>query len=310
MKKNKILNHLLVERINKIIVETSGINDELDSRIMDVANYIISQSKKEKNYKHEDNLSYYSGSLKDNLFNKDFVFYYTILKFNNEEEYNGYINKYGELNDGFWKDKDRYFIKLYLVLIDGRFNYRDFYDGIYHEVEHAFQTIKSGKDFGGENLNAYIRSKLRDKNIWERVIAEIIYATRKNEQDAMVNGMWGYVNSQLKQNAKYWDVDKLIIDSEASVWLKKLYDNIALILTNKDNEKLMKVIDYYSHNFDINYGRLLSITKKGIKAFEEKIAKVTRRLKQKHYNNVNEYISSRRIIGERGKKYCLRLIFD
>ena len=164
-----------------------------------------------------------------------------------------------------------------------------------------------GKDFGGDELNAFVKNNIRSNNVYDRILAETIYATRRAEQDAMVNGMWGYVKNKV-ENGSAFDVDKYIIESEACIWLNKLYENYNFIKNSKENPEFIKAISDYK-KFDINYGRLLYITKTGIKRFEEKIALVTRRIKQriiKEYH-VHYDIKPSKILTE-NTFYCLKIL--
>ena len=164
-----------------------------------------------------------------------------------------------------------------------------------------------GKDFGGDELNAFVKNNIHSNNVYDRILAETIYATRRAEQDAMVNVMYGYVKNKV-ENGSAFDVDKYIIESEACIWLNKLYENYNFIKNSKENPEFIKAISDYK-KFDINYGRLLYITKTGIKRFEEKIALVTRRIKQriiKEYH-VHYDIKPSKILTE-NTFYCLKIL--
>lgn len=302
---------LLIERINKIIQETSGINDELDYNVYSIAKEFTNYFQKNKNLKYDENgLKYMSKTIKKEIFNKNFNIECTCVYFDSKNDYQNYISKYGDFPNGFVDLKKYFYIKVFLISINGNFLYDDFYDSIYHEIEHPFQVTMMGKEFGGTDLNAYIRSKINSNNRYERIIAETIYATRHNEQDAMVNGMWDYIKYNIENDENFnGRIDKYIVNNEASIWLMKLYKNYAFILNNKDNQEFINALEKY-RIFNINYGRLISIVKYGIKRFEDKIALVTRKLKQRYIKEYHVHLDfkSNRILDEGKKQYCLTLI--
>lgn len=305
--KMNMMNKLLIERINKIIVETQGINDELDLFVYGVAKKIERKVDKTDVEHGQFGYDYYDGFLNDVFNGSNITVYYTIAYFVNDEEYNAYLNKHGEFHNGFYKIGSKLNIKICLVVIDGKYDYGEFYDSIHHEMEHLFQTKMMGKDFGSDELNAFVKNNIRSNNVYDRILAETIYATRRAEQDAMVNGMYGYVKNKV-ENGSAFDVDKYIIESEACIWLNKLYENYNFIKNSKENPEFIKAISDYK-KFGINYGRLLYITKTGIKRFEEKIALVTRRIKQriiKEYH-VHYDVKPSKILTE-NTFYCLKIL--
>ena len=134
------MNKLLIERINKIIVETQGINDELDLFVYGVAKKIEKKVSKTDVEHSQFGYDYYDGFLKDVFNGSNITVYYTIAYFVNDEEYNAYLNKHGEFHNGFYKIGSKLNIKICLVVIDGKYDDGEFYDSIHHEMEHLFQT--------------------------------------------------------------------------------------------------------------------------------------------------------------------------
>lgn len=302
---------LLIERINKIIRESSGINDELDFNVYSIAKQFTDYFQKNKDFKYDETgLKYTSQIIKKEIFNKNFNIECTCVYFDSENDYQNYISKYGDFSNGFVNLKKYFYVKIFLISINGKFLFDDFYDSIYHEIEHPFQVTMMGKYFGGDDLNAYVRSKITSNIIYERIIAETIYATRHNEQDAMVNGMWGYIKYNIENDENFnGNIDNYLINSEASIWLMKLYENYSFILKNKNNEQFINALANY-RMFKINYGKLVSITKYGIKRFENKIALVTRKLKQRYIREYHVHLDfkSNRKLDEGKNRYCLNLI--
>ena len=101
--KISMMNKLLIERINKIIVETQGINDELDLFVYGVAKKIEKKVGKTDVEHSQFGYDYYDGFLKDVFNGSNITVYYTIAYFVNDEEYNAYLNKHGEFHNGFYK---------------------------------------------------------------------------------------------------------------------------------------------------------------------------------------------------------------
>jgi len=276
---------LLIERVNSIIKETAGINDELDAKISGVVSNVKNKLTKIKPKYDVDGLLQYSDTINIDINEKQFKINYIVVFFKDNKEYDEYINNYGNFNNGYFKLENYSYVKIFLIVINNKPDYNDFYDSLYHEIEHGFQENEMNNYFGGEELNAFIRTKMFSNNYFERILAEVIYGTRANEQDAMVNGMWGYVKHSVNDSDSFPDINKLIMDSEACLWLKKLYNNLNTIIKNKDNFEFLTALKDY-RQFNINYSKLISVLKNGIKRFEKKIALVTRRVKT---NFIREY---------------------
>lgn len=265
--KNRTLNELFIKRINKIITEEFGINDALDKEVTRAAKSIITNING-KDFKWDDENGVYKRyhTEKVVLGEKSVKIYVTNYWFKTVEERNEFLKK-TVVPLGYAYEVNMLFVPLYSVGNE-TFNVDDATDTIYHEIEHFFQTSKMGHNFGSAELYAKAKSNIKSRNETTRAIAEIFYMSFPSEQDAMVNGMYG----SLKKYS-YVEVHKKIMESEAAIWCKKLYNDYNL-LKNTDIDVLNAELEKYSKNHE----QFFKIAAKTIKRFEKKLARTTFKL--------------------------------
>ena len=238
--KNRTLNETFIKRINKIITEEFGINDALDKEATRAAKSIIANING-KDFKWDDESGAYKRyhTEKVALGKKSVKIYVTNYWFKTVEERDEFLKK-AVVPLGYAYEVNMLFIPLYSVG-DVPFDVDDATDTIYHEIEHFFQTSKMGHNFGSAELYAKAKSNIKSRNETTRAIAEIFYMSFPSEQDAMVNGMYG----SLKKYS-YVEVHKKIMESEAAVWCKKLYEDYNL-LKKTDRDALNAELEKYGY---------------------------------------------------------------
>lgn len=267
------LNETLRNRINKMITEDYGINLELDNTVSSVAKSIILNLKGKQFIKREDNIYVKEHTETVIINNQTVKVYVTNYWFKTTKEKNNFLKTHIIYNGYIFENK-WLLISLFSIGNNG-FDEEEFYDTLYHEFEHCFQTTKMGNDFGNTSIYAIAKSNLFSKDKIKKSLAQIIYASTQNEQDAMINGLYGSL-----KNCNFADLDNKIKQSEAYIWYKNLF-SAYLLIKGIDEENL----NFYLKQYNKTKKWFLTIVKKVIKSFERKLSRVVFKLK---YKNLKE----------------------
>lgn len=267
------ITEILRKRINKIIIEDYGINLELDNVASSTSKKIISNLNGKYFVKRDDGQFVKEHTEIVQINNKTIKIFVTNFWFKTKTNKNNFLKTHVIYN-GFIFETNWILITLFDIG-SKKFSEEDLNDTLYHELEHAFQTSKMQHNFGSPTIYAIAKTNIFSSDKISKSLAEIIYASTKNEQDAMINGLYGSL-----KNYNFIEIDKKIKKSEAYIWYKKLF--LAYLTINSLDEKQLQ---QYLLPYNKTKKWFLTIAKKGIKRFERKLARTVFKLK---YNNIKE----------------------
>lgn len=251
----------IVERINEIISEEMGINFSVENS----ANEITSSIEKAitLNGSHE-------GSFKSLIEEHKFNVYWKCLECATKEDA---IN-YSRANSSFL---DRLsFLNVTVGVFNGKILKHALKDSIFHELSHIFQQNKAGKLYPGQKLYLFSYQNRRKNEVYLN-IWRALYASNTTEQDAMINGMYGYVESRAMEDIEKGvfrgTIDQYIMDSAAIEWLNYLYEAEEYLNQSRGTQEFKEAFREYFSTFHLSPKKLFHIIRHGKRRFEEKIAK-------------------------------------
>ena len=142
-----------------------------------------------------------------------------------------------------------------VVVVSGKIDVRKFFDDLQHELEHIFQQDCIGTAYKNPYLSAHVNSNIYSPDEYKRVPARILYYGNPIEQDAFVNGLYGYVMSSLKNGLLPVEKNKI----EAFIAYRELCKAYKFLLDNRNNEEFLREIqrNYHTDDFHYTYHRLL-----------------------------------------------------
>jgi hypothetical protein len=138
---------------------------------------------------------------------------------------------------------------------------------IQHEVEHIYQTLMMGKNFGGEMMYAKIKTDLESGDDDENKIGNMMYLSLKSEQEGFANGLYAYMMDKPLPYS-----NDLLIESETWKNFQLLKQLVSELETN---ENLKKKFSVYFEKFGITIKDL----KQSIRNFSSRIGKVIIKVK-------------------------------
>ena len=201
-----------------------------------------------------------------------YVTYYVFQCRNNEDEQRLIMTEPNVANaHSIYLDGGDYMtITVPVVFVNGVLDTKKLYDDMQHESSHIYQQECAGQTYK-ENENNYATKFLYSSNECERQLSRIVYLCHPTEQDAYVNGLYGYVMQALKKHELPIDKDKISAYQE----LKNLYAAYDFVQKNRDSEPMKQALKNMRQNgVDWRIGKYLHRASEGIKEFERKIFRV------------------------------------
>lgn len=169
-------------------------------------------------------------------------------------------------------------INITVFAIGGNIDAHSLEDTIMHEVEHKYQSSKSGKELLKTDRDkvAYSNAainKLNNRNRAIKAIGNIFYYSKKFEQDAQVNGAYAYMMKRYEEE----NIQPSLTykETEAYAVLKKLKMDINYCINNV-NEYNKKTVDMYVKQIygDYTIDKIVSLGNKTIERLSKKLMKV------------------------------------
>ena len=256
----------LYEDIKKVIQEELSIATQVDNLSDNLVVQIIEGVKSRKGENVEPGVLCTSFTINTELEDTKISVAVQYYNFQTKEAYEEY-KKYYYCNGGDSASQRRLsFMWVYCYGISGGIKVNELRNVVHHEVEHIYQYIK-GKETISKNLPLYNKAREYSNSVdeFERAIATIIYNHYDFEQDAMVNGLYGYLKTH-QTYANAWDVVK---ESEAYRILTSIMESIEKL---KDNSEYAN--DICLKKFNITLGQVISMGKYAMERLKVKIGKV------------------------------------
>ena len=258
------------KRLTNIINEELSIADEVASKANEISLRIID---KINNTESED-CDIPSTKKKCVAFDCDFkgcsvsvsVNYHNFLTKEALEDANGKFDflssSSGKISPSLWM------VRINCYGISGGIVKEDLYDSVQHEFEHIYQGEMGDDSLTEIDINyAVIANGLSSSNENVRKISEILYASKNNEQDAMINGLYAVLMKR-KAPVPCWQDIK---ESEIYAWLLKIRNGLEYIVSHYSEKGLY---DICRDMFGISIDKVLKIGEVAENRILTKIGKV------------------------------------
>ena len=273
---NQYLCHFL-DNLHTVLKEELGISKDVINISQNLSNIIRQDSRTKKPTIDSNNVKCIRSMFKYNLFDIEFNVIYRIYNFADYSEFQRLKDSY-QLQSSFSFEKKR------LILVGygyGKiFNEEDFNDGIYHEIEHLYQTIKSEKSLNSNDSELYnlaIQSINSNNNEYMSILGYIIYLSRRFEQDAYSHGLYGlFRNSGLTTRE---DIENVLPSTQIYGAYVQLTRCLSYLVHNCTNRNLLNAVNEYGKNFKW----FINTTKKAKQNIQRKISRTI----TKYLNDIN-----------------------
>lgn len=255
----------ILNEINESINEELSISNQLKDEAFRICGEIVNSIKNTPTLPFNvKNVSFKGNNVFTTFFGERINIVYKFYNFFYKEDYYDKHEKINVDNRSSYVNKVIY---VTIFAISGHIIANTFNDTVYHELEHLYQSKTSNKEVGNEQIYKIALWLKNSGNKDSYIAGDAIYLTRDFEQDAYINGLYGFLIDGC--TSKY-DVTEKLKRSDAYDVLYRLKHHFNYILSNK--EKVEYVLKRSQINF--NYNNFVIMIKKSIKRFENKIGKV------------------------------------
>lgn len=255
----------ILKEINDSINEELSISNQLKDEAFRICGEIVKSIKNTPTLPFNiKNVSFKGNNVFTTFFGEKINIIYKFYNFFYKEDYDNNHEKIDVDNRSSYMNKVIY---ITIFAISGNIIANMFNDTMYHELEHFYQSKNSNKEVGNKQIYK-IALWLKNSGYKDNyIVGDAIYLTRDFEQDAYINGLYGFLIDGC--TSKY-DVTEKLKRSDAYDVLYRLKHHFNYILNNK--EKVDYVLKQSKINF--NYNNFINMIKKAINRFENKIGKV------------------------------------
>lgn len=272
--------------IEMLIKEELSISTELSNAANDIIRMLEDSIKQEKSKPvNIQGVSFKEGSVEGNYFGKTIIVKYWFYNFFDKVYYEQQRKRIREVNRN--NNIDR--IEITIFAISGHIIEDTLYDTIYHELEHIFQQTKADKMFTKTDLYAFM-VKRRDEvkeNTPEYVICDSIYMTYNFEEDAYINGAYGFL---MKVCKSYLDVDETLPRTQLYkiIELMKFYKEVFVQYRNQVSN-ILNTRPYIP--FHLTVDKLLKRLDKATERVERKVKNLKKKVKKDIAEKTGEIIT-------------------
>ena len=205
-----------------------------------------------------DGASYRIGSFPFRAFRKTITVYFRYCNFRDRNFYNEGKDKLPHFPNSF--KLSTLTLSIDIHAISGQIVDTTFSDTVQHEVEHYFQDTKSGKTFEDNNFYKaarFVKEYFGKNDETAKRIGNIMYFTRKCENEAYVNGLYALLVNNYKEIGKPTSV--VIEESPVYQGLLQLRRDKEWLMQHKDSPKVTALLNVIN-NKDPNLGMGLNLT--------------------------------------------------
>lgn len=270
--------------INECINEELGIADDVITASITIIYNIKRMINSLKSSPTQmDGTSLKEGKVDYTIWNKNIVIKFLYYNFYDVSYYKKY---HDEIKKKYKNGVIGNTISLVIFAINNKIDPRTLNDTLYHELEHFFQKTMSGKPFGGAELYQQAETDKKSTNKYLRAFGNIVYLSRKYEQDAFVNGLYGLLTSHGKDSFDI-DINYCVQQSDVFGALIELQKSYNMILNaNKDDSEFIDALNKYK-TFGYNYNRFTKEAFEAINEIKRKIARTIKKFKS-DMDKINE----------------------
>lgn len=274
--------------INECINEELGIADDVITSSITIIYDIKRMINSLKSLPTQmDGTTFKEGKVTHTILNKNIIIEFLYYNFYDVSYYKKY---YDEIRSKHKNGTIGNTIKLLIIAINNQIDPRTLNDTLYHELEHLFQKTMSGKPFGGEKLYQQAETDRKNTNRYLKAFGNIVYLSRRYEQDAFVNGLYGLLTSHGKDSFNI-DINYCVQQSDVFGALIELQKSYNLILNaNKDDSDFIDALNKYK-TFGYNYNRFVKEAFEAINEIKRKIARTIKKFKS-DMDKMNESANS------------------
>ncbi len=269
----------LRERIKKIIkealTEANTINNDVEEKALEIYNIVCKKKLTDSDVTNKmcsDGTVQKIYSIHDKFLEKNILWTFRACMVNEDSYYEKLQQHETSFGTTYTDGNKITFITITYYQTGKIFDKAEVFDSIQHELNHAYKALLVGKTMENEQFCAYINTLVNlpplKENYYQKIIGDICYIGRKDEQDSFINGAYAFLKE--KQPIETEDIKSMLEQTALYAKLKRLIE-IKTVWTNlSKNIDFQKTVENIPKGFKVDMQKLEKWTNSAIKRLQSK----------------------------------------
>ena len=269
----------LRERIKKIIkealTEANTINNDVEEKALEIYNIVCKKKLTDSDVTNKmcsDGTVQKIYSIHDKFLEKNILWTFRACMVNEDSYYEKLQQHETSFGTTYTDGNKITFITITYYQTGKIFDKAEVFDSIQHELNHAYKALLVGKTMENDQFCAYINTLVNlpplKENYYQKIIGDICYIGRKDEQDSFINGAYAFLKE--KQPIETEDIKSMLEQTALYAKLKRLIE-IKTVWTNlSKNIDFQKTVENTPKGFKVDMQKLEKWTNSAIKRLQSK----------------------------------------
>lgn len=269
----------LRERIKKIIkealTEANTINNDVEEKALEIYNIVCKKKLTDSDVTNKmcpDGTVQKIYSIHDKFLEKNILWTFRACMVNEDSYYEKLQQHETSFGTTYTDGNKITFITITYYQTEKIFDKAEVFDSIQHELNHAYKALLVGKTMENDQFCAYINTLVNlpplKENYYQKIIGDICYIGRKDEQDSFINGAYAFLKE--KQPIETEDIKSMLEQTALYAKLKRLIE-IKTVWTNlSKNIDFQKTVENIPKGFKVDMQKLEKWTNSAIKRLQSK----------------------------------------
>ena len=269
----------LRERIKKIIkealTEANTINNDVEEKALEIYNIVCKKKLTDSDVTNKmcsDGTVQKIYSIHDKFLEKNILWTFRACMVNEDSYYEKLQQHETSFGTTYTDGNKITFITITYYQTGKIFDKAEVFDSIQHELNHAYKALLVGKTMENDQFCTYINTLVNlpplKENYYQKIIGDICYIGRKDEQDSFINGAYAFLKE--KQPIETEDIKSMLEQTALYAKLKRLIE-IKTVWTNlSKNIDFQKTVENIPKGFKVDMQKLEKWTNSAIKRLQSK----------------------------------------
>ena len=269
----------LREKIRKIIkealTEANTINNDVEEKALEIYNIVCKKKLTDSDVTNKmcpDGTVQKIYSIHDKFLEKNILWTFRACMVNEDSYYEKLQQHETSFGTTYTDGNKITFITITYYQTGKIFDKAEVFDSIQHELNHAYKALRVGKTMENDQFCAYTNTLVNlpplKENYYQKIIGDICYIGRKDEQDSFINGAYAFLKE--KQPIETEDIKSILEQTALYAKLKRLIE-IKTVWTNlSKNIDFQKTVENIPKGFKVDMQKLEKWTNSAIKRLQSK----------------------------------------
>lgn len=269
----------LREKIRKIIkealTEANTINNDVEEKALEIYNIVCKKKLTDSDVTNKmcpDGTVQKIYSIHDKFLEKNILWTFRACMVNEDSYYEKLQQHETSFGTTYTDGNKITFITITYYQTGKIFDKAEVFDSIQYELNHAYKALRVGKTMENDQFCAYINTLVNlpplKENYYQKIIGDICYIGRKDEQDSFINGAYAFLKE--KQPIETEDIKSILEQTALYAKLKRLIE-IKTVWTNlSKNIDFQKTVENIPKGFKVDMQKLEKWMESAIKRLQTK----------------------------------------